>query len=136
MRVAATTPARRPNRQARRGPSAQIETVDAMTDGWVQSENQSDLPELGATDMVNWYPEPNSVRLRPGSDNHADLPREWTVTGDDNDEQGMWSDGTTLYVSHFSPSVGNITAHNLFTGERDESKDITLGAAQDNVRRS
>ena len=39
--------------------------------------------------------------------------------------QGMWSDGTTLWMAHNQPSPNTIFAYNLATGDREEDLDFT-----------
>lgn len=52
---------------------SRLKTRRAPTLGWIANENIADMPEDGAYSMENWYPEPDSIRLRPGSSTHATL---------------------------------------------------------------
>ncbi len=132
MRTAVTLPTRRPGRRAlRRRESARVKTIDAPTGGWVVSENEADLPEDSAGTMENWYPEPDSVRLRPGSINHANLPRPFDLVAANVGPRGISKSGTRLYV--VDTAVDKIFVYNAFTGANIPDEEFDLDAANDDA---
>ena len=68
------------------------------------------------------------------SNNHGDRVEsmEFTLHGDNAHPQGIWSDGTTMWVADLGD--GKLYAYELSSGDRDSGKDISLLGSNDNPR--
>ncbi len=47
--------------------------MNAPIKGWISNDNVAQIPPLGAFRLDNWFPETNSIKVRPGHDEFADL---------------------------------------------------------------
>ena len=61
-------------RKARRGAAiSKVYSWNAPVKGWVSNSNIADMPKNSAYRLDNWFPESNSIKVRDGHTEHADL---------------------------------------------------------------